>query len=189
MKKIIPAMLIIFMLTSCSTNSAEQRFLDIRSEYLAGDVSLSADITADYGDKSYEYGVIYCGDGKSGEISIHYPDEISGISASISETGKVSLKCGDALLETGLIQGTGISPLESVPLIVNAVREGYVIAIYTETVYSEKYIAAEIDATPAGNDIKTIFTLWFSYDDSRLRKAEISADGYAAVTVVFEEVQ
>lgn len=189
LKRVFFAITLVILFTSCSAERAEQSFVDIRAVYLAGDVSLCADISADYGDRRCEYSVRYTGDGKSGEISVLQPEEICGISAKISDNGSVTLKCDDVLLDTGLIYGAGISPMEAVPLIVNAVREGYVVAVYTEKVGDSEYIAAEINATAAGETVETIYTVWFSAEDKMLRKAEIMADGYSAITVTFKEVQ
>ena len=97
MKKILSAVVLMLVLSGCSEKNASQSFLDIRTAYLSADITLSADVRADYGDRCYEYSLSYTGDGKSGEVSILSPEEISGISASIGENKKVSLKCGDTL--------------------------------------------------------------------------------------------
>ena len=133
------------VLSGCSGKDASQSFLDIRTAYLSADITLSADVRADYGDRCYEYSLSYTGDGKSGEVSILSPEEISGISASIGENKKVSLKCGDTLIDTGILYGAGVSPVETLPLIVNAIREGYVSTVYTETLNGVEYITVEID--------------------------------------------
>lgn len=100
----------------------------------------------------------------------------------------MSLKCGDTLIDTGILHGAGVSPVETLPLIVNAIREGYVSTVYTETLNGVEYITVEIDETPAGESDKIVYTLWFSAEDSALHKAEISTGGFVSVTAVFEEV-
>ena len=189
MKKIILAAILVLILGGCSSKDAYQSFLDIRSAYLSADITLSADVVSDYGDRCYEYSLGYTGDGKSGEVSIFSPEEICGISASIDDNKNVSLKCGDVIIDTGILYGTGVTPLETLPLIVNAIREGYVASVYTETLNGVEYITAEIDETPAGESEKIIYTLWFSGEDKALYKAEISAGGFTSVTAVFREVQ
>ena len=188
MKKILSAVVLMLVLSGCSGKDASQSFLDIRTAYLSADITLSADVRADYGDRCYEYSLSYTGDGKSGEVSILSPEEISGISASIGENKKVSLKCGDTLIDTGILHGAGVSPVETLPLIVNAIREGYVSTVYTETLNGVEYITVEIDETPAGESDKIVYTLWFSAEDNALHKAEISTGGFVSVTAIFEEM-
>ena len=73
------------------------------------------------------------------------------------------------------------------PLVVNAVREGYVTSVSTEVLNGTEYTVVEIDETPAGENDKLIYTLWFSAENDALYKAEINAGGFAAVTALFEE--
>ena len=188
MKKILSVALAFLFLTACSGKDASQSFLDIRAAYLSSDITLSAEVTADYGDRCYEYGLSYTGDGKSGEVSVLSPEEIRGISARIDDNKQVILKCSNVLIDTGVLYGTGVTPVEALPLIVNAIREGYVSAVYTETLNGEEYIVVEIDETPAGESEKTIYTLWFCAENNVLYKAEISSGGFVSVTALFEEI-
>ena len=189
MKKILSVAVLLLILGGCSTKDASQSFIDIRSTYLSADITLSADVSADYGDRCYEYSLSYTGDGKSGEVSILSPEEICGISASIDDNKKVSLKYGDMLIDTGVLYGTGVTPVETLPLIVNAIREGYVSSVYIEKLKDTDYIVVDIDETPAGESEKIIYTLWFSTENNALHKAEISTGGFVSVTAVFREVQ
>lgn len=185
MKKIISMAALLMLLCACSKHDQTQTFVDIRAAYLAADVSLSAELTADYGDRRYDYTLSYTGDGKSGEVTVLSPDIISGISVQIDKDKKVSLQSDDVIIDTGVIYGGGTSPVEALPLIVNAIREGYVSEVYTETLDGEDYLAVEIDETPAGESVKTLYTLWFSTADSTLHKAEITVDGFTVISAKF----
>lgn len=187
MKKIFVLAVSLLMLTSCGGNTPDETFLDIRAEYLAADVSLTAKVTADYGDRCHEYVLSYTGDGKRGEVSVISPDEIKGIAAHIGKDKKVSLQCGETLIDTGVIYGENITPVGVLPLVVNAVREGYVTSVSTEVLNGTEYTVVEIDETPAGENDKLIYTLWFSAENDALYKAEINAGGFVAVTALFEE--
>ena len=101
----------------------------------------------------------------------------------------MSLKYGDMLIDTGVLYGTGVTPVETLPLIVNAIREGYVSSVYIEKLKDTDYIVVDIDETPAGESEKIIYTLWFSTENNALHKAEISTGGFVSVTAVFREVQ
>ena len=186
MKKILFLAVAFLIMTACSNDNPYETFLLIRAGYLAADVQLTAELSADYGDRCVEYKLAYVGDGKSGEVSVIEPDEIRGISAQIGEDKKVSLKCGDVLIDTGVIYGTDVSPVGALPLIVNAVREGYVSTVYRETLNGSEYTVVEIDETPAGESEKLIYTLWFAAEDRSLYKAEVNAGGLVVVTALFE---
>ena len=80
---------VLLTLCACSGHDPSQEFIDIRAAYLASDITLSAELTADYGDRRYDYSLSYTGDGKSGEVSILSPETVSGISAQIDEDKKV----------------------------------------------------------------------------------------------------
>ncbi len=188
MKKIFSLSFVLIILSACSASNLSQRFLDIRAGYIASDVTLLAKIAADYGDRCSEFELSYTGDGKSGEISVLSPTEIQGVSARIDDKKMVTLQCGDILIDTGIIYGTNVTPVGVLPLIVNALREGYVTSIYTEKIDSDEYMVVEIDETPVGDSKKIIYTLWFAEEDDSLQKAEISADGFVSVTAWFEEV-
>lgn len=191
MKKGLFLTLVIALLLSlcaCSGKADSQDFLDIRAGYLASDVSLKGEVSVDYGDRQYEYTLAYEGDGRKGRLEVFSPDIISDIAVEIDENKKVSLICEDIIIDTGAVYGNGYSPIEAIPLIVNAVREGYVSSIYKEKIDGEEYIAAEIDETPAGDDEKTIYTVWFSMSDKSIYKAEISINGFVVISVNFEEV-
>ena len=187
MKKILSMAALMLLLASCSGADPSQSFVDIRAAYLAADVTLTAELTADYGDRSYDYTLSYTGDGKRGEVTILSPELVSGISARIDEDKTVTLECDEVIIDTGMLYGSGTSPVEALPLIVNAVREGYVSDIYTETIDGTEYIVVEADETPAGEAVKTYYTLWFSAVENSLYKAEISVDGYTVISAMFEE--
>ncbi len=187
MKKILIALLLTLSLSSCSGNDVSQTFVDIRAAYLSGDVVLTADISADYGDRRYDYTLSYTGDGNRGEVTIITPELISDISAIMDTEKGISLKCDDAIIDTGTLIGDGTSPVEALPLIVNAVREGYVSEIYTETIDGEAYLAVVIDETSAGENKETVYTLWFSQENQSLYKAEISVDGCSVISALFQQ--
>jgi hypothetical protein len=56
-------------------------------------------MTADYGDRAYQYRLSYEGNGKERVISVSEPEEITGLSA-VYENGAVKLFCEGAVLDT-----------------------------------------------------------------------------------------
>lgn len=175
-------------LSACSGGELEQSLVNIRAEYLKADVSLTADVRADYGDRCYDYTLSYTGDGNTGTVKVIAPEIIDDISAKISESGSFVLSCGDTLIDTGEICATGYSPLETLPIIVSAIRTGYAENIYGEGLDGEDCIVAEINISGAGEREKTICTLWFSDENHDLIKAEIAVNGFTVLSAKFREV-
>ena len=89
----ILAILSCVLLCGCSgDDAAVQPALDFRTSLLnAGGCTFSADVTADYGEDFCSFSADCAFDGKDGTITVTAPEEIEGISASISgETAQLS---------------------------------------------------------------------------------------------------
>ena len=137
-------MMTLVLLTGCSrggqgaSRSAEELALSIRAEYLAMTAcTASVDITADYGQRVYEYSVNISWQ-KGGEtvLTITAPENIAGITAHIQD-GNSYLEYDGASLETGLISDAGLSPIEVVPAALNYILSGYIAASQVSGIRSE----------------------------------------------------
>ena len=84
--------ILLFLLTACSgkAGGAEERTLEMRADFLsATKLSMTVDVTADYGERVYEYKISYTGDAATGEIEIKAPEEIAGLRAQVSVSGGI----------------------------------------------------------------------------------------------------
>ena len=176
----------LLLLTSCAESAGREEFLSLRTAWLAAPVRLEATVSADYGDRVWDFRLIYEGNGESGTVTVLEPEQITGIQAELTEGKTLRLSYDGALLDTGALFGNAATPLQALPLTVLAVREGYVSSTWEESLDGEKLIVAAIDATPAGDDEQTIYTVWFSPEDNSLRQAEISVDGYTVIHIETE---
>ena len=100
---------------------SEQLALDIRGDYLAMTAcTATAEMTADYGQRVYEYSM-------EGEtvLSITAPENIAGIQARI-QNGETALEYDGVRLETGPLNEQGLSPVDALPVLLAAAREGFI---------------------------------------------------------------
>ncbi|MDR3149021.1 MAG: hypothetical protein LBT88_03245 [Oscillospiraceae bacterium] len=182
---IVIALMITLLLSACAGGgkNEHQAMLNIRQYYLkTQSLTLSVDLTADYGGRVYKYLLTYSGDDKRGELSVSEPDNISGISASIEDTG-VTLRYDGALIDTGELTANGISPLMALPLTINAWREGYIMNAWREMYIETESIASEIRLDDGGLLLKT----WFDADTYAPLRAELYADSFCVMGMDFNQ--
>jgi hypothetical protein len=176
-----------FFFTACGRSAGREDFLALRAAFLGRDAALTAAVAADYGDRRFDFLLRYEGSGDQGTLTVLEPELIEGIRAELCEGETLRLQYDGALLDTGALFGAAASPIQALPLTVLALREGFVTETWRETLEGERLVVAAIDATPSGDDEKTICTVWFSPEALALRRAEISVDGYTVLTMEFRE--
>lgn len=195
MRRVICAlMMTLILLTGCSRGgqgaggSAEELAMNIRTEYLAMTAChASVDITADYGQRVYEYSMDISWQ-KNGEtrLTVTEPENIAGITARIQD-GKSYLEYDGASLETGVLSGTGLSPIEVVPAALNYILSGYIGECAFETVDEHELLWFCCRDPEAESGVGTEAAFWFDAETHALTQAEIMSDGYCVVRCVFQE--
>lgn len=187
-------MMTLALLTGCSgggqgnIRSAEELALNIRAEYLAmTSCTAAADITADYGQRVYEYSMsIFWEKGGETVLTITAPESIAGITARIQD-GTSYLEYDGVSLETGALSGAGLSPVEVVPAALNYILSGYIAECDFETVDERRllwFCCRDPEYAP-GTGTEAAF--WFEPETHALTKAEIYSDGYCVVRCMFTE--
>ena len=132
MKKFISVFcLALVLMSACSTNA--KTGADMVREKYAGftGCKLSVDITADFGNRVSVYSITYERAGGQGIITIEKPDEIAGITATITADGG-SLSYDGLILETGKLAGTALTPIDAVPTMLDTWASGYMTDAGTE---------------------------------------------------------
>lgn len=118
----------VILLTGCSAkNPSTQKALDLRVKLMeAGGCSFTADITADYDQRVYDFSVT-CDyqAGQEAKITVTEPEEIAGISAKISaDTARLEF---DGLeLEFGQMANGLVSPMEACWVLTQSWNSGYI---------------------------------------------------------------
>ena len=186
MRKLLVCVLMITLLTGCGAagvSEAEELALTIRGEYLAMEgCSLQAAITADYGQRVYEYGMEVSVTGDETVLTLTAPETVAGLTARI--TGEEGLLEFDGVsVETGPLDGNGLTPVSALPALLEAARSGYITACTLE----EEGTVLRVDCgDPTGSPgTGTETVLWFDAATHALVKGEISVDGFRAILCEF----
>lgn len=164
-------------------NEAETLALKIRSQYLemtacAGQLEL----TADYGQRVYTYGVDLAWE-KEGEttLTLTAPENVAGTVARIAN-GETALEYDGVMVETGALDGAGLTPVDAVPALLTCAREGFLAECVLEDWDGEQrlHITSRDPEKDPGSGVET--QLWFQPDTGALLRGEISNDGVTVVT-------
>lgn len=178
-------MMTLALLTACGGTAAgdpaEELALEIRGEYLAMErCAAEMEITADYGQRVYEFLLSAAVEGEETVLTLREPELAAGITARISEEGGVMEYDGLAL-ETGPLDGEGLSPVSALPALLSAARSEYMAECTLEQTGDSELLrvrCADPEATPgAGRET----TLWFEPETHALARGEISVDGYRVI--------
>ena len=193
-RRLCALMMILPLLAGCGGgdkeggNSAEELALAIRTEYLAMTAcAATVDITADYGQRVYEYTLAVSWQ-KEGEtlLTVTAPENIAGITARI-KNGSTYLEYDGASLETGTLSGDGLSPMEAVPAMLEYIFSGYIAECDFETEGESQllwFCCRNPESSP-GKGTEAAF--WFNADTHALARAELLSDGYTVIQCVFTE--
>lgn len=189
-------MILCLLLTACGggegtgASKAEELALSIRTEYLGmSSCASKLAMTADYGERVYEYGLDMSWQKDSGyTLAVTAPEDIAGVTITAAN-GQTALEYDGARIETGAITPDGLSPIDALPAFLNYAREGF-IAECTEEALGEtqtlRVVYREPDATP-GTGIEA--NLWFDPVGHGLLRGELSSDGVTVIQCVFSEFQ
>lgn len=128
MKRGLALVLVVFLLVGCSRNNdCMERGIALRERLLsANGFSFAAEITADYGEKIYEFS-LQCSVDKEGRLafSVTEPETIRGISGVISGAGG-QLTFDDTALAFDLLADGEVSPISAPWLLIQTLKGGYI---------------------------------------------------------------
>lgn len=127
MKRASWILLLGIVLCGCSGEDLLERALEFRSRMLAASgCSFCAEVTADYGDKLYTFGMD-CSADADGKLSfrVSEPETIRGISGSV-EDGGGKLTFDDTVLQFNLLADRQLSPVSAPWVLVKSLRSGYI---------------------------------------------------------------
>lgn len=182
-------MMTLLLLPACAgqpgVSEAEELSLIIRGEYLEmTSCEAEASITADYGQRVYQYELAVSVDGEETTLTLSAPETVAGITARLE--GKDSLLEYDGMsVETGPLNGDGLTPVSSVPVLLEAARSGYITSCALEE--GENGSLLRIDCgDPEGQPGAGVETvLWFDAETHALVRGEISVDGFRVILCEF----
>ena len=174
LKKLLPLMISLVLLCGCADNGEESFDQFVKGVSEAETVSFSADVRAEYSDKTAEFTLRYAQSEESAEVEITQPETVAGIKARVTGDA-LSLEYDGAILDIGSFGYTELSPMSALPLLVRSMTDAHVDITWRE----DDMIAARL----VPSDDLTV-TLWLSNELVPLN-AEIS---YKEQTVIFIEI-
>jgi outer membrane lipoprotein-sorting protein len=140
-------------------------------------------LRTDFGDRVLDFGVEYTHrqDG-SGRIKVISPELIAGIEAEIS-SGGAELVYDGMTLNLGALPGTGLSPMESLPYIINQWAGGYVTQTGSEKRAGRSLISVTTRRTEGSEVLET--RTWFDADTLAPVTSELYVNGFMTVSAFF----
>lgn len=169
----------LFFLVSCSADS------DISANLCEHLKSLSeekyiARITASFPNREVSFSADYRFSSKSDDrVTVTSPEEIAGVSFSVSEDGN-TLEFDGIMLELGSFPEDDISPLSALPSLISVWRGGNASHITPSKMFGENALLV------IHKENKREYRTWFSETDFSPLYAEIYSDGIRIIECKFE---
>ncbi len=170
--------------SACSRGvTADDRAGEIQEEYSAGnDLTLTGNVTADYGEKIYEFRLKYTGNHTDCRVEILSPEELAGIAARLDQDGR-TLEYDGCELSIGSVAGDGLSPMECIPFMLHEWGHGYISGAAAEKLGGAETVAVTFDI----GENETLVT-WFEAETNLPVRSEIFFDGDMVISCEFENI-
>lgn len=183
-------MILVLPLAACGGNEggnqAEEALSRVRGQYLElTGCSGHAELTADYGQRVYTYGLDFTWR-REGEtlLTLTAPELVAGTVAHIA-AGETALEYDGTMLETGPLNGEGLSPVDALPALLRYAREGFAAECVlegTEEGQKLRVICRDPEEEPgAGSEAQ----LWFDSETGTLLRGELSEAGVTVIQCEF----
>jgi len=171
---------LLLLLTACQAKEPTQRALDFRTDLLeSGGCGFTADISADYGDRVYDFTVTcdYTA-GEGARIEVLQPEEIAGIAAQVSPDGAKVIFDG-VELDFGQLAEGNVSPMAASWLLGHCWTEAYTDSAGTDgdlyrITHLEGYNEEELTVDTWLDDAPTPVHAEIAYDGTRCLNIDIS---------------
>ena len=174
-------------LSGCVGEQADNDLaLELRSQFLAmTGYSGSMTMTADYGERVYSYSVDFNANEEDGlTLTLTAPEEVAGVTARIA-AGETYLEYDGVQVETGPLNPAGLSPMDALPALLDAVRSGYIAETNSERAGERETLrlcCRDPEKQP-GEGLETV--LWFDKEQKTLLRGELRQDGAAVLQCEF----
>lgn len=179
MKRLAVLLVFAWLLCGCQQTELEQGMM-LRSKVLQAETcTFDADVTADYGDRLYEFSMA-CSTDKEGTVTftVTQPETISGITGKVSKSGG-SLTFDDTVLEFGIMAEGRLSPVSAPWLLMKTLRGGYL-----KSAGAEEGIT-RLTLDDSYQEDALMVDVWLG-EDGLPARGEILCDGRRILTVEVE---
>lgn len=183
----LTAALCLFMFCGCgaSSKSSDNKAQKIQEEFSSiENFDIGVNITADYGERIFEYKMKYSGNSDCGSIEVLQPESISGLVIEVlSSAGTTKLKYDGAELDTGELADTGLTPVDALPAMLSQWKRGYI-----SDAAAEKLDGTDCILITYRISDTVLLKTWFDNATHLPIKSEISSDGYTVIYCDFENI-
>ena len=181
-------LMILLCLASCSRRETMDEAGEIADFYAElTQANMQVTLSADFGDRVSVFVLKYTFfEDAASTVEILEPEEVRGVKAVI-EAGQSKLEYDGLILETGPLPGTGLTPMDALPVMLNTWRSGYVFSVGSEKLDGEACLHVVYKATVSGVEIQQ--DAWFDASTYKPIKAETAADGVRVIDCVFDTVK
>lgn len=179
MKRAILSVLMtaVLLLGGCGETAALQEGFEasVQRRAGAGTVAFTADVTAELTDSVFECSLSCSRSGGETVVEVLAPEELSGIKARIKQ-GKTELEYDSLILAIEDAQAGETSPLEAMPMLMDALTQGYARSIWSESEGERELAVAEVFLTDTDYAL-----LWMEGESFTPCNMELVSGGRAVV--------
>lgn len=170
---LLPALMISLLLSGCGGNNAALRKVEEQRAKLAAaeEMHFTAEITANEGDTLFTCTLLCSATADTVQMEVLSPESIAGVRTEVKD-GETALEYGDVFLGVGAAGLNGVTPVSAVPLLVSALRTGFLQRCWTERDGERELIAAEEYAAD-----ETALTIWYEREEMLPVHCDFSQEG------------
>ena len=172
--------ILVFSLCACTDAGRAEKICDEFSD--AQKIVLTAFVRADYGDKVFDFKITCTDTPEETSVEIKEPAEIAGVYAAVTDDG-YRLEYDGVVMTTGAVTRNGLSPMEALPCLISAWKDGYFTAALSEKYGDTDALMLESRITDTVHQ-KT----WFDKNTLLPLRSEILQSGRTVITCEFENV-
>ena len=184
--RMIPLLLCTILCGCVGDQGDNDLTLELRADFLSRTgCTGTMDLTADYGQRVYEYTVEFSETEEDGlSVTITAPEEVAGITAHITD-GQTALEYDGVQVETGPLNSDGLSPMDALPAFFGAMESGYMAETGTEMIGETEVlrICCRDPELDPGQGLETV--LWFDKAQKTLLQGEVRSDGSTVIRCEF----
>ena len=184
--RMIPLLLCLCVCGCVGEQGDNDLTLQLRADFLSRTgCAGTMDLTADYGQRVYEYTVDFSETEEDGlSMVITAPEEVAGITARITD-GQTALEYDGLQLETGPLNSDGLSPMDALSAFFTAMESGYMAETGSEMLGETEVlrISCRDPELDPGQGLETV--LWFDKAQKTLLRGEVRSDGSTVIQCEF----
>ena len=182
---LLALMISLLLLPGCGSESQWEEALEAKRTELAGYDSLSftAELTADMGESVFRCTLDCRRSGGETVLTVVEPELARGVTARVKE-GETVLAYDGLELSVGTLPDSALTPVGSVPVLLDALLEGFVTGCRRESTDSGELLAVQVYV-----DEDSYALLWLESESLRPVKAELVCGQRAVVSCRIEDFQ